>query len=275
MDPKKRAEIEAESRFTKENREPKKEISLGGFAITESGKMVKSGFFRALGHNLDDYDHITFTPEEARRVSQHMMKMSTGISSMTPMFCAGPLCPIADKCPLQQIGKAPLTKQCVIEVELIRDSITRLFEEFDIDPNNYTEVMYINELADLQIREMRINMFLSRPENATMLMDQVVGVDSEGDPIVQKQISPYIEMKEQISNRRSKIIKLMVGDRQEKYKMEAALKVRLDSDPSSQMAAMRSKLENLKRELDVVSAQSEQTEKTNILSPEDLIDEDT
>lgn len=272
MDPKKRAEMEAESRFEVENRPAKTLVSLGGFAVTQAGKMVRSDFFRFLGHNLDDYEHITFTPEEARKIAMHMSKMTTGISSMTPMMCAGPRCPVASKCPLQQIGKAPLAKQCVIEVELIRDSIVKLFEEFDIDPNNFTEVTYVNELADLQIREMRINMFLSSPENATMLLDQVVGVDSEGDPIVQKQIHPYMEMKEQISNRRSKIVKLMVGDRQEKYKMEAALKVRLDSDPSSQMAAMRSKLENLKRELDSVST-SEQTEKVNIFSPEDLIDE--
>lgn len=277
MDPKKREELEAESVNTTENREKKELVSLGGFSITESGKMVKSKWFRFLEHNLDDYDHITFTPEEANRIHNHLMKLSTGSAAMTPMYCGGPKCPFADRCPLQQVNKAPIGKQCIIEVQLIRDWIMKYFEEFDVDPNNFTEVSYINELADIMVQDMRLNMILAKPENATMLMDQVVGVDSEGDPIVQKQISPYMQVKEQLANRRSKIIKLMVGDRQEKYKKEAALKVRLDSDPSSQMAAMRNKLESLKRELDSVAkqvVQEETEEKQKVLSPDDLLASD-
>ena len=61
---------------------------------------------------------------------------------------------------------------------------------------------------------------------------------------------PSHDLNKDIANRRSKIIKLMVGDRQEKYKKEAALKVKLDSDPSSMQANMRATLEGLKRELD-------------------------
>jgi len=273
VDPKKRKEIESESRFTKENREKKKLVTLGGIAITESGKMVKTNYFRHLGHNLDDYEHITFTPEEAVRINKHLERLSTGSTAMTPMYCAGPKCPFADRCPLQQVNKAPIGMQCILEVQLIRDWIMKYFDEFDVDPNNFTEVTYVSELAELMIQEMRLNMILSKPENATMLMDQVIAVDSEGDPIVQKQISPYMEIKERLANRRSKIIKLMAGDRQEKYKKEAALKVRLDSDPSSQMAAMRSKLESLKRELDSVASHVVQEEKDReiTLSPEDLI----
>lgn len=577
MDKDEKAKIEAESVFTKENREPKVLVTLGGLAQTASGKMVKSNYFRFLEHNLDDYDHITFTPEEARKINLHLQLMSTGTSAMTPMYCAGskcqpagnlimtsnrgevPIeelteedllwtydrraasirnsgykskiyskdyedflfvintgteeysctgdhlviakwseaaknafcvylmekngsfrigksklfmnsngrwrfgpgarmkaekadaiwilevcstntdallaeeyfsvtwqipkalylstlkyntkynglykwvtqeqldhhhsrmkkqrsfyaeklkdhglsiespfqvaehkrcicntnknkyggnasvfeipafnfislymevpvvpniikyvgrrkpvewktaskerknfkgkvysldvdqhhtyvtngiithnCPIADRCPLQKINKAPIGAQCLIEVQLIKDWIMKYFEEFDVDPNNFTEVTYINELADLMVQEMRINIVLSRPENSTFLMDQVIAVDSEGDPIIQKQISPYMELKDRIASRRSKIIKLMVGDRQEKYKKEAALKVRLDSDPSSQMAAMRNKLETLKRELDNVAkavVQEEKAEKIEprTLSPEDIISSD-
>ena len=129
------------------------------------------------------------------------------------------------------------------------------------------------------VLEMRINMNLAKAENATGIIDQVMGVDREGDPIIQKQISPFLEMKERIGNRRSKIIKLMVGDRQEKYKKEAALKIRIDSDPSNQMSALRGKLESLKRELDNVSKEippqgEAKSPKLNILSPEDLIADD-
>ena len=88
-----------------------------------------------------------------------------------------------------------------------------------------------------------------------------------------------MEQKERLQNRRSRIIKLMVGDRQEKYKKEAALKVKLDADPSSRMAAMRSKLEGLSRELDGMSqkliaenSNGEPQEQPGVMSPQDVID---
>ena len=62
----------------------------------------------------------------------------------------------------------------------------------------------------------------------------------------------------------------MVGDRQEKYKKEAALKVKLDTDPSSSMAKMRLRIENLSRQLDNISTPGETSA---AVSPQDLIDE--
>jgi hypothetical protein len=275
VDPKERNEIEA---LEKPDPEKKVSYTLGGTAVTESGKLTKSNYFRFLQHNLDDYDHIQLSPEEAKKIHQHLLKLSTGATAMTPMYCAGPKCPFADRCPLQLINKAPIGKQCLIEVQLMKEWIMRYFEEFDVDPNNFTEVGYVNELADLMVLEMRINMNLAKAENSNLIVDQTIGVDRDGDPIIQKAISPFMEMKERLANRRSKIIKLMVGDRQEKYKKEAALKIKMDADPSMQMANLRGKLESLKRELDNVSKELPKEAaghpKLNILSPQDVFADD-
>lgn len=160
---------------------------------------------------------------------------------------------------------------CLVEVELMKRWITDYMEEFDVDPNNATEVAYVNELAELQILEMRVNMNLAKASNAELVTEQTIGVDRDGDPILQQHISPFMELKEKLSNRRSKIIKLMVGDRQEKYKKEAALKLKLEDDPSSKMAAMRTKLEGLSRQLTNMEKQNQSTEPAMTLSPEDLI----
>lgn len=265
-------EIEKESLFTAENREKKALVSLGGFATTESGKLTKSNYFRFLDHNLDDYSDIQLTETEARKIHTHLRKLSTGATAMVPMYCAGPHCPFADRCPLQQMGKAPIGRQCLIEVQLAKEWIMRYFEEYEVDPDNFTEVGYVNELAELQILEMRINMNLARPAYSELIMDQVISVANDGTPIVQKQISPFMEQKERIAARRSKIIKLMVGDRQEKYKKEAALKVRMDADPSSKMASMRSRLENLQKQLEQMSTPSAiEASQEGFLSPDDVI----
>lgn len=252
------------SRFAKDNRVKKELVTLGGLALTTEGKLTKSNYFEFLGYDLDRYDDIVMTSKQAASLSNYLRHLSTGASAMTPLMCGGALCPFATRCPLVQMkhaedpeerghpqhGKAPVGKQCILEVQLIKEWIVRYFEEFDIDPNNFTEVGYISELADLMVLEMRANMNLAKVENANLIVDQTVGVDREGDPIIQKVISPFLEMKERIASRRSKIIKLMVGDRQEKYKKEAALKIKLDSDTSSIQADMRQRLENLKRDLD-------------------------
>jgi hypothetical protein len=264
----------------REGREKKSLVTLGGDAITVGGKLTKSGYFEFLANDLDDYSDIEFTPEQARKISSHLRTLSTGSTAMAPMYCAGSGCPFADRCPLHEMGKAPIGKQCLIEVQLMKQWIMNFFEEYDIDPQNFTEVAYANELAELMIYEMRLNMNLAKAENASLVHDQSVGVDRYGEPIIQKQISPFMEQKERIANRKSKIIKLMVGDRQEKYKKEAALKVKLDDDPSTSMADMRARLENLKREMTKIEAQATQQleagetstpKDAGILTPEDLI----
>ena len=158
----------------------------------------------------------------------------------------------------------------------MKEFTIRYFEEYDIDPNNFTEVGYINELAEIEILLMRLNMNLAKPENSELVIDQVVGVARDGQtPLLMKQISPFMELKDKLQNRRSRIIKLMVGDRQEQYKKEAALKVKLDKDPSSKQAEMRARLEALSRELDNFSKQEGGNKSSpSRLSPEDIIDSD-
>jgi hypothetical protein len=262
---------------TAEKREHKEVITLGGTAITSSGKLAKSDFFRFIGHNLDTYDHIAYTPEEAKKIHTHLQKLSTGANAMIPMYCGGPVCPFKDRCPLFQMDKHPLGKQCLLEVQLMKEWTMRFFEEYDIDPNNFTEVGMINEMAEIELLLMRLNMSLARPENSELVTDQVVGIANDGEtPLIQKQLSPFMEQKEKLFNRRSRIVKLMVGDRQEKYKKEAALKVHQDQDPSSKQATIRAKLDALARELEDVRKKSIQdnpkVEKESELTPQQIID---
>lgn len=267
--------IPAEEGQTKRDKIEK--VTFSGMARHESGKLTRHNYFRFLRNDLDDYTDLEFSPEEAKKVHMHLLKMSTGSAAMTPMYCGGDLCPFKTRCVFWQMGKAPLGRQCLVEVELMKQWVIDHMEEFDVDPQNFTEVAYANELAEIMILERRLNMNLAKAENAELVTDANVGVDREGDPIIQKQISPFMELKDKLASRRSRIIKLMVGDRQEKYKKEAALKVKLDSDSSSRMATMRTQLENLTRQLDTMEkeaiSQQPQEERRATLSPEDIIDD--
>lgn len=258
------------------------EIHLSGTAITEAGKLTKHNYFKFLNMDIDDYTDISFTPEQALKVRGHLAKMSTGHTAMVPMICS-PQCSYRDRCVFYKMNKAPFGRSCLLELNLLREWTTAYFEQYDVDPNNFTEIGMINELAEIEIYLWRLSMNLARAENAELIQENIVGFTPQGSPLTVKQISVALEAKEKLYNRRAKIVKLMVGDRQEKYKREAALKVREESDPSSSMAELRTRLERLsrdvrKRELQIAEdsgqiVDAKVVEQPKTITAEDLINE--
>jgi len=169
-------------------------------------------------------------------------------------------------------GKAPVGQQCLLETSMLRDNTISLVKEYEVDPNNFTEFNLVTEIAEIEVLQWRLNMLLSRPENASLVLEQVVGVDRDGSPVMQLQVSPIFEQKQKLANRKTKLIKLMVGDRQEKYKKEAALKQKTESDASSTMAETKKNLQRL--QLDINNKIEEaNTIEAEIVTPEDLIND--
>lgn len=123
------------------------------------------------------------------------------------------------------------------------------FDEYQIDPQSFTELSIINQLAEIEVLDWRLNNNLSKVENSELIQDSTVAVDPEGNPIIQRQVSAFLEAKERIMNRKARLITMMVGDRKERYKREAALKIRDTKDPSESMATIRKKLESLQRDI--------------------------
>jgi hypothetical protein len=240
--------------------------------IHEGGEITREDYFKFLSHNLDDYSDLSFSPEETTKLQAHFRKLSTGSTATSPMRCLGPACVFASQCVLQQMGKAPIAKLCLPEVQILNYWIMQYMNEYEVDPENFTEVSMCNEMAEIEMLLNRLNMSLSRPENAELIIDQAIGVDNSGNPVIQKQLSPFMAQKEKLLARRAKIVKLMVGDRQEKYKKEAALKQREELDPSSKQAEMRRQLDELSRNMNrISSANSEGKGKADILTPDAII----
>jgi hypothetical protein len=148
-----------------------------------------------------------------------------------------------------EIGKVPVGRKCPLETELMAFWTARYMKEFEVDPEIHSEVSMITELAELDIYDVRASMILSRPECAELTKDVVVGVDSEGKPIVNKEINKAWELKERVKKRKQKILESLVGTRKEKYKRDAALKRRSEKDPSTQAIELRRKLEEVRIEI--------------------------
>ncbi|MGB7066150.1 MAG: hypothetical protein WBF55_13475 [Syntrophobacteria bacterium] len=101
-----------------------------------------------------------------------------------------------------------------------------------------------------------------------MTKDIVVGVDSEGKPIVNKEVHKAWELKERVKKRKQKILESLVGTRKEKYKRDAALKKHSAKNPSTQAIELKGKLEKARE-----SAFVETVSNDSICEISDLVEE--
>ena len=207
--------------------------------------LTKAKFLQQISTNLEKYSDIKFTPEEMRDISDQLRQLAHGSQAAAPMLCAAELCPLADRCIFQQMGRAPRGRSCLYEEQLLQYWRIRYIEDYNVDPNDFTEVGMVSELAEIELYLWRLNLQLGRPGEAMLVTDQLVGITPAGKKIYEKKLSPFFEAKEKLLTRKSKLVKLLVGDRQEKYKKQAALRTREDTDPASLNVEMRKMLEGL------------------------------
>jgi len=234
--------------YSGDGRAKKTHFSLCGLAINEDGNVTESKMFHFLGLDSEEYGHILLTAEEARKVHYRLQGVKWGgAAAKVPVYCGGEkICPVAQECPFVEIAKIPVGRKCPIEVELMAFWTSRYMKEFEVDPENHSEVGMIMELVELDIYDLRASMILARPECAELTKDIVVGVDDEGKPIVNKEIHKAWELKERVKKRKQKILESLVGTRKEKYKRDAALKRRSEKDPSTHVVELRRKLEKVR-----------------------------
>lgn len=210
---------------------------------------------------------------------------------------------VTHNCPFVRIDKerravdpkaklvTPVGRACLVETQLLNEWTRLYIKEYEIDEQNFTEFMLVRELSEIELMLWRLNNNISKPENAELVQEVVVGVDKQGNPLTRQEVNAFIEAKERLQNRKSRLVKLMVGDRQEKYKREAALKMKSDDDPSTNAAKLRGQIDRLltqaktldvklkEAEGNVIDVDSGPTDKAPVqqekpLTPEDLINEE-
>jgi len=275
-------------------------IKLDGTLIKSDGSQVKSNYFKFLELLPDDYSDITYTPEEALKVRAHMSHLSTGSSAAIPLTCAGlAKCPFQERCPFVRIDKerrkldktsklvTPIGRQCLVEINLLNEWTRLYIMEFEVDETSFFEMRTANELAEIELMLWRLNNNLAKPEYAELVQETVVGVDKEGNALTRKEVNAFVEAKDKFNNRKSRLIKHMVGDREGDYKRKAALRLKDEGDPSTTSAQLKGQITRLLREAekgvlalkeaegDVIEVDGEKTAQSTpgAVTPEDLIGE--
>lgn len=221
-------------------------IGLNGIKLSADGTMSKVEYFNMLDINTDDYPDITFTDEEAKRISMSLRNLSTGVNAAVPMACGGSICPFESSCPYVAINKAPVGRSCLVESQLISFWTKQFIDEFDVDMGNFTELHLVSELAEFNIYELRVTKHLAT-KHQTLMQSVVTSVDSNGELIENEEISRAFDLKERIKKSRMKVLESLMATRKERVKI--SIEKNKGQSTTSKLTDLREKLEGYMKDI--------------------------
>ena len=214
-------------------------VQLNGTITHADGSTSHTSKFEFLRLRPDDYSDIAFSPAQAEHIRKKLAYLSTGASAATPLVCGGrEICPFSSRCPVVEMDTVqleenpeapsiiPVGRPCIVEVALLDKWTQSYLEQFDVDPHNKVDISHCQELAEVELFLWRINNNLSKPENVELVQEVAVGVDRDGNALTRQGTNAFYDARERLLNRKTRLMKLMVGDRESQDKRKAMLKLR-------------------------------------------------
>lgn len=125
---------------------------------------------------------------------------------------------LVHNCQLYKMNKAPVGAPCIYEQEFLRSQTERYFEEFNVQPESPTEMHMVAELAEIDLYERRVTQILSITHQ-DFSQEDLMGFDAGGNMIAREDVSRYLNIKEKLKNRRSKLLESLMATRKERAKI--------------------------------------------------------
>lgn len=213
----------------------------GQFSISKKkGESSSSSSYDEWLKNLDQ--------EEIRVAAMRMSSILWGNVVALPQVCPNlQKCVHKHICPFE--SNPPEGKACPMEQAYIMDKMSKLKKQFDIDGLAETDFLLLNKLVELDLYDLRINSMMAHGETQRPLYPRVALVSQDGVPIYQDEVNPLFEIKEKIGREKMKLMGILVGTPQERYKKQAALKEASTDRLSALSEKLNSLIEKAEREL--------------------------
>lgn len=178
----------------------------------------KTNFLQAFADMRPDLffpDNWSVEQRNAVKGEMSSGKVRTGMYAEIPMQCKGPSCPYARVCPLLARNEAPIGYKCPIEMGIVIEFANNYMREFGVDQNNLVEAGMVRDLVDFEVQYMRSKKILAQEH---FIMDNPVGIDSDGNVVVQAQLHPAVEMDEKILKRKERLLNAFLATREARNK---------------------------------------------------------
>lgn len=132
-----------------------------------------------------------------------------------PMVCRASDCMFASTCPMQKEGIAPKNHPCPYESGMIASFVSEYMEQLEIEPDNLVELTMIRDLVDQEVQYLRKSKILAQED---FIQENVVGKDSNGDPVFAKQLHLASDLEDRLHKRKQVIFKQLLATREAKAK---------------------------------------------------------
>jgi len=223
---------------------PKGELLILDGKELIDGKLEKTDFFNFLKTDLSDYSNVVFTPAQALKFKNSVVRMKYGTSAAIPMYCRGKDC-LNTMCAFHDESNYPLGLQCLQEVRIIQAMTQSYMEDLNVDPESPSEMVLINKLVECDIIDYRANLGLSGSregdagdgEAASLLLTTTTETEAGLSETIQ--IHPLLTAKAQAHRERMHILESFSATRTQKWKKAAALKKSEDTDSSTFMSDLK------------------------------------
>lgn len=165
----------------------------------------------------EDYMPKNWDEGKKRKVAELTSPSRTkkALFASIPIVCRGPACPYAEVCPLLKADVAPVGFSCPIEAKLVANTMAAYIEQFDIEDDNFIELSMVREMVDIEVQYMRQDKILSMEH---FIQENVVGVDSDGDPVMRKELHIAVELADKLHKRRQALFKNFLATRESRLK---------------------------------------------------------
>jgi len=187
------------------------------------------GFFKFLKLPAERAGEMKLTAIQAKRLLAHVSSLRTGTHATVPLICAGLRCPFMDTCPFTeyntkgevdvQMSVWPILAQCPVESNVLARKIMDLATEYDVGPEDVTDIAILTKLAELDVYDHRLSLVLAKEEGQWLLREETSHIDTNNNVHTTLKEHPAFGMKERIHRMRKDLLKEMLGTRREKAKV--------------------------------------------------------
>lgn len=157
---------------------------------------------------------------EAEKAAMAMMSTKHGLYAQIPIYCKGEKCPYSFQCELLAAELAPIGERCPMESARIAQEYAGYAEDFDIDSASQTDRVLMSEIISMDILAARATALMAKEKSP--VQEITIGVNEQGEEIIQPAVSKAWEAYQAISKRRNETLQLMMATRKDKKKDDDA-----------------------------------------------------
>ena len=163
-----------------------------------------------------------------------------GLLSGVPILCKGDDCPYINTCRIPQADRI-VGNRCPQEIAALLVRFEQLCTEFEIHPDDSVDMGQIKELVDLEIMMLRCDNKMAF--DANFIERSIKDIAKNGKVLYEDKISQAVELKLQLIEKHSKILKDLNGTRDSKKEQNITL------DPSQEAANLIQKAKEIDAKL--------------------------